>query len=77
MGTKITQKHTLLHETWDLDFCCYLQHLVAMEPPKSSQKVVQNRIKKSTTFPTTKSHPKSSQWLPKGLQIELLLELCF
>ena len=56
----------------DLDFCCYLQHFVAMEPPKSSQKELQKRINKSTTFPTSNSHPKSSQWLPKWLQIELM-----
>ena len=61
-------KNTLLHNTLDLDFCCYLQHFVAIEPPNTTQKVLQNRIKKSTAFRTSKSHPISSQKVPKRVR---------
>ena len=50
MEPKLLKKHTLLHNTRDLVFCCYLQHFVAIEPPKTTQKVLQNRIKKSAAF---------------------------
>ena len=62
-------KNTLLHNTRDLDFCCYLQHFVAIEPPKTTQKVLQNRIKKSTAFRTSKSHPRSSKKVPKRVSL--------
>ena len=62
--SKTLSKNTLLHNMRDLDFCFYLQHFVAIEPPKTIQKVLQNRIKKSTAFRASKSHPISSQKVP-------------
>ena len=61
-------KNILLHNTRDLDCCCYLQHFVAIEPPNTTQKVLQNCIKKSTSFRTSNNHPTSSKkvstWVP-------------
>ena len=31
-------KNTLLHNTRDLDFCCYLLHFVATEPPRQPKR---------------------------------------
>ena len=59
-------KNTLLHNARDLEFCCYLQHFVAIEPPKTTQKVLQNGIKKTTDFQTSKRHHYKLQ---KGVQM--------
>ena len=72
MASKWSQNHsknTLLHNTRDLDFCCYLQHFVAIEPPNTTQQVFQNRIKKSTAFRTSKRHPISSKKVPKWVSL--------
>ena len=59
---------TLLHNTCNLHFSCYLQHFGALGPPKTIQKVLQNRIKNSTTFGTSKSHPIRSKKVSKRVR---------
>lgn len=51
--THLCTTHTML-------MCC-LPHFAASQPPKRTPEVIQNRIKESAAFQTSKSHLTSSQ----------------